>query len=62
MCEVSTLRGLPSPRWVLVDIKHALSRYTCHFERVQLLLDLLREHGRKPVACCNVSSAVVVMG
>ena len=48
-----------SDGWLVVS---SISEITHHLEAVQLLLDLLREHGRKPVACCNVSSAVVVMG
>ena len=32
-----------------------------HFEGIEFFLDLLCKHRRKPVACGNVTSAVVVM-
>jgi hypothetical protein len=52
----------------LLDVVLAMTTYntmagpTYHFERVELFLDLLRKHRGEPVASCDISSAVVIVG
>jgi hypothetical protein len=41
---------------------HMMVGLAYHFERVELLLDLLRKHRGEPVASRDISSAVVIVG
>lgn len=38
------------------------ARCAYHFERVELLFDLLRKHRGKPIAGCDISPAVIIVG
>ena len=63
VCEVSTARGLPSPeRDVSICYTRNVAGPAYHFERIELFLDLLREHRGEPVASRDISSAVVIVG
>lgn len=60
-CVAWKLRGPPFPAPILAELRNR-HESTHHFEGVELLFDLLRKHGREPVAGRNVSSPVIILG
>ena len=64
-CEACSVRGPPSPVTCKVSICIMGVRerkFTHHFERVELLLDLLCQDRSQPIASRDVATAVVVRG